>query len=93
VLLLANLALVIWVGETFDHAKIKKKWRNIYLVFWSTILFISLIGFYFLYFNFNNLWYYIDKLIGHRLSNSTFHNLERDLAISKMIILKKVNFN
>ena len=87
VLILANLALVIWVGEIFDSVRIKKKWGQIYLVVWLTILLISFFGFYFNYFNFDKLWYYIDQLIGYRLSNSTFHNLERDLVISKMITL------
>lgn len=85
ILILTNLAIVIWGVLVFQRVKIKKFYRQVFGVTWLSILLFALIWQYFIYFDFSSLWNTVDKISNFYLTSSVFHTLERDLIISKMI--------
>lgn len=90
VLLLTNLALVIWVCSMLKRLKIKK---NLFkLVLWLGILacVLSLVLYFVVSANFADFWLGLDQLVKHKLSTSVFHTLERDHLIFNMVGLNLI---
>lgn len=86
ILIVTNLCLVMWVASIFVRIKnINKCLTKFYIVCWLGLLLMGLVLFYFVHFDFSVFWQLFDHMAGGRLSDSSFHNLDRDLAITQMI--------
>lgn len=85
VLIVTNLALVMWVASVFHRVKIKKSLLHFFSSSFLAILLLGLVLLYFVYFDYSGFWQTLDRLLKNRLSTSTFHTMARDLAITKMV--------
>ena len=85
VLIVTNLAMVMWVADVFCRIKLNKNSLRFFTLAFAGLLFLGLVLLYFVYFDFTWFWQTLDQLVKNRLSTSTFHTLDRDLAIVKMI--------
>jgi len=85
ILFTTTLILVLWVAEVFESIKLKKKVLSIFSKLSIFILGMSLILLIVANFGFSSTWTNLDNLIGHKLSSSQFHTLERDQLILQMI--------